>query len=81
MLDAGRKHQVAKGIVRSLSQQRSGVLSMQVLQEFYVNVTRKISLTAIEERGAGNNRRLYALVRRNVALQISGRLFLLKTRP
>lgn len=39
--DAGRKHQVAKGIVRSLSQQRSGVLSMQVLQEFYVNVTRK----------------------------------------
>ncbi len=42
-VDAGRKHQIAKSIVHDLSQQRSGVLSMQVLQEFYVNVTRKIA--------------------------------------
>ena len=41
--DAGRKHQIAKNIVQRLSTHRSGVLSMQVLQEFYVNVTRKIA--------------------------------------
>lgn len=42
-VDAGAKHQVAKTILRELWSQRSGVLSMQVLQEFYVNVTRKIA--------------------------------------
>ena len=41
--DAGHKHEIAKSVVKGLSQQRSGVLSMQVLQEFYINVTRKIS--------------------------------------
>src|SRR5580693_3248274 len=41
-VDAGAKHQVAKNVLRELWSQRSGVLSMQVLQEFYVNVTRKI---------------------------------------
>lgn len=42
-VDAGRKHQIAKSIVQDLSQRRLGVLSTQVLQEFYVNVTRKIA--------------------------------------
>jgi predicted nucleic acid-binding protein len=42
-VDAGQKHQVARDILWDLSQHRSGVLSMQVLQEFYVNVTRKIA--------------------------------------
>ena len=42
-VDAGAKHQVAKNVLRELWNQRSGVLSMQVLQEFYVNVTRKIA--------------------------------------
>jgi predicted nucleic acid-binding protein len=42
-VDAGAKHQVAKTILRELWSQRSGVLSMQVLQEFYLNVTRKIA--------------------------------------
>jgi predicted nucleic acid-binding protein len=41
--DAGRKQEIAKSVVKRLSQQRSGVLSMQILQEFYVNVTRKIA--------------------------------------
>ena len=40
--DAGRKHDVAKDILRSLWVERAGVLSTQVLQEFYVNATRKI---------------------------------------
>ena len=41
-LDATGKHEVAKNVLLELWSQRSGVLSMQVLQEFYVNVTRKI---------------------------------------
>ena len=41
-LDAKSKHAVAGNILRELWSERTGVLSMQVLQEFYVNVTRKI---------------------------------------
>lgn len=41
--DAKGKHEVAKNVLRDLWSQRTGVLSMQVLQEFYVNVTRKIA--------------------------------------
>lgn len=41
-VDAGKKHEVAKRVLGELWSQRTGVLSMQVLQEFYVNVTRKI---------------------------------------
>ena len=41
--DAGRKHEIAKNVLRELWSEREGVLSMQVLQEFYVNVTRKIA--------------------------------------
>ena len=42
-IDAGEKQQVAKAVLRELWNERMGVLSMQVLQEFYVNVTKKIS--------------------------------------
>ncbi len=42
-VDAKAKHEVAKNVLRELWGQRTGVLSMQVLQEFYVNVTRKIA--------------------------------------
>ncbi len=42
-VDAKAKHEAAKSILRELWSQRTGVLSMQVLQEFYVNVTRKIA--------------------------------------
>lgn len=42
-VDATAKHEVAKSVLRELWSQRTGVLSMQVLQEFYVNVTRKIA--------------------------------------
>jgi predicted nucleic acid-binding protein len=42
-VDAKAKHQLAKNVLRELWSRRSGVLSMQVLQEFYVNVTRKIA--------------------------------------
>jgi predicted nucleic acid-binding protein len=39
---AEAKHEAAKRIMQELWNSRSGVLSMQVLQEFYVNLTRKI---------------------------------------
>jgi predicted nucleic acid-binding protein len=41
-LDAKRKQDTAKRILLELWSDRTGVLSMQVLQEFYVNVTKKI---------------------------------------
>ena len=42
-IDSGRKRDVAAKILRELWEQRSGSLSMQVLQEFYTNVTRKLA--------------------------------------
>ncbi len=41
-IDAGRKHGIAKAVLRKLWVDRTGILSTQVLQEFYVNATRKI---------------------------------------
>jgi predicted nucleic acid-binding protein len=40
--DAKRKHEIARDLVLELWNERSGVVSVQVLQEFYVNVTRKL---------------------------------------
>ena len=40
--DANAKHLAAKSILRELWSERKGALSPQVLQEFYVNVTKKI---------------------------------------
>jgi predicted nucleic acid-binding protein len=42
-MDAKEKHETAKRVLQELWSERTGMLSMQVLQEFYVNVTRKIS--------------------------------------
>jgi predicted nucleic acid-binding protein len=42
-VDARAKHEIARGILRELWSRRTGTLSTQVLQEFYVNVTRKIA--------------------------------------
>ena len=41
-VDAGSKHDVARELLRTLWVERAGVLSTQVLQEFYVNATRKL---------------------------------------
>jgi predicted nucleic acid-binding protein len=41
-VDAKAKNEIAKMILGELWSERTGVLSLQVLQEFYVNVTRKI---------------------------------------
>lgn len=42
-IDAKRKHETAKAVLRELWSERTGLVSTQVLQEFYVNVTRKIA--------------------------------------
>ena len=39
---ASEKHEQSKEIVQGLWETRNGVLSMQVLQEFFITVTRKI---------------------------------------
>jgi predicted nucleic acid-binding protein len=44
-LDASNKHDQATEIVSQLWESRNGVLSTQVLQEFYVTLTRKVSST------------------------------------
>lgn len=41
-VDAGRKRETARDLLRDLWVDRTGVLSTQVLHEFYVNVTRRI---------------------------------------
>jgi predicted nucleic acid-binding protein len=41
-VDARTKHVIARNVLRELWTERTGALSTQVLQEFYVNVTRKI---------------------------------------
>lgn len=42
--DAGEKHRAAKDCLISLWDQQSGVLSIQVLQELYVTITRKMAV-------------------------------------
>jgi len=42
-VDAGPKQVIAASLLRDLWNAGLGVLSMQVLQEFYVNVTKKIA--------------------------------------
>ena len=51
-LDAGNKHGLAADVVSRLWESRNGVLSTQVLQEFYVTLTRKVSspLSKLEAR-------------------------------
>jgi predicted nucleic acid-binding protein len=41
--DAKAKHHVARALLAEIWSERCGVVSLQVLQEFYVNVTRKIA--------------------------------------
>ena len=42
-LDAGAKHDVSRALLAELWRERNGVVSPQVLQEFYVNVIRKLA--------------------------------------
>lgn len=41
-VDAGEKHRIAQAVLLELWEKHTGVLSVQVLQEFYVTMTRKV---------------------------------------
>ena len=48
---AGERHEVASALVDRLWRERRGAVSVQVLQEFYVNATRKVETTIDPEAG------------------------------
>lgn len=52
-LDSGPKHDIAKTIIEDLWEEKSGILSTQVLQEFYVNITRKIPTPLLPAQARG----------------------------
>jgi predicted nucleic acid-binding protein len=43
-VDAGRRREIARDLLRGLRVERTGVPSTEVLHEFYVHVTRKIRM-------------------------------------
>ena len=51
-LDAGKKHTTAVKIIKDIWESKNGVISTQVLQEFYINVTKKIlkTISSMEAR-------------------------------
>lgn len=49
--EAGEKHEKARKAVVELWENNGGVLSAQVLEEFYVNVTRKIPKPLTKKQG------------------------------
>ncbi|MGD0730426.1 MAG: PIN domain-containing protein [Terracidiphilus sp.] len=49
-VDAGDKHEAAKSTLSELWDQDSGAVSMQVLQEFYSTVTRKLATPQSREK-------------------------------
>jgi predicted nucleic acid-binding protein len=57
---AGERHEAASALVDRLWRERRGALSVQVLQEFYVNATRKVTETLDPEVAVD---RLKSLVR------------------
>ena len=52
-LDAGRKYEIASRIIEDLWESETGVISTQVIQEFYVTVTRKIPLPLSRAQARG----------------------------
>ena len=52
-LDAGSKHDIAVSLIKEFWEKGTGILSTQVLQEFYVNVTRKILKPILPAKARG----------------------------
>ncbi|RZB37600.1 MAG: hypothetical protein SRB2_01144 [Desulfobacteraceae bacterium Eth-SRB2] len=52
-MDAGLTHDMALSIIEKIWEEEIGIIRTQVIQEFYVNVTRKISnpITPVQARG------------------------------
>lgn len=78
--NADAKHQQAAELIRQLWENGGGVLSTQVLQEFYVNVTQKIQklrlspLLAIGDSSMSEYPVTGSCLCKNVAYEISGNL-------
>jgi predicted nucleic acid-binding protein len=51
-VSAGLKHERAQALIESLWESQSGCLSIQVLEEFYVTVTRKVARPLASEAAA-----------------------------
>jgi predicted nucleic acid-binding protein len=51
--DAKIKHSIARDLIVKLWDARDGVVSIQVLQEFYVNVTRKLKKPLTSAKAVG----------------------------
>lgn len=49
-LDAGERREVARRLVGDALRRRSGVISTQVLQEYFVNATRKLGVEVVVAR-------------------------------
>jgi predicted nucleic acid-binding protein len=49
---AGKKHAIARELIKRLWETRQGCLSVQVLQEFYVTITRKVAQPIKPEEAA-----------------------------
>ncbi len=52
-MDAGHKHAIAASVIENMWNEETGIISTQVLQEFYVNVTRKITVPLSPARARG----------------------------
>lgn len=62
--DAGAKTHIARDLLRGSLAARTGVVSTQVLQEFYVNARKKLQLDGADAGRLGN----YSLVRISFAV-------------
>jgi predicted nucleic acid-binding protein len=73
-LDAGPKHVVARDLITDLWRSGEGVLSIQVLQEFYVTTTRKMSRPLSREDALGivEQYLLWRVVENNKRLLLAG---------
>lgn len=68
-IDAGSRHQSAQARIKELWQAGNGVISIQVLQEFYINITRKIPvpLPRLQARGLVETYAVWKVVTPNFA--------------
>ena len=64
-VDAGQKHQIARSTLVELWEQRTRVMSVQVLQEFYVTMTRKVLRPLPPNKVSKYHPRLFQLAYRN----------------
>ncbi|MGH9380249.1 MAG: PIN domain-containing protein [Thermoanaerobaculia bacterium] len=72
--DAGEKHEAARDLITDLWHSGDGVVSVQVLQEFFVNVTRKVPrpVDPVEARAIVEQYLTWRVVQNTGALLLAG---------